>query len=336
MKIQYTANLQRDFGSDLLSQVGNDISGGIGSAINQGMGLLFQGEQNQNQINQQQKLTDIQLNANEALSKYNYGQQLQMWGATNYPAQVQQLDAAGLNPALLYGKGGGGGTTVGSPSGGIGMGIATPPPNLAQTAQGAIQAQEAAADIKLKDAQANQLNAQTPQTADLMQAQIASINQNVNNAKAQEMLTDAQTQTQKLTNSLQGATLDDQIATIQATANKIEQEAQIAVRNNYIDQNTMDNKIKTIQGVMIGTFLQNQLTAAQTTQAKTGVQLTQTQITQITNNIAQSWQQIGINKQNANTQEGQLKLQQLIKDVPDSQSLILQSLTKLVQGLIVM
>ena len=42
-----------------------------------------------------------------------------MWNATNYEAQTAHLQAAGLNPALMYGAGGGGGsTTAGSGAGG--------------------------------------------------------------------------------------------------------------------------------------------------------------------------------------------------------------------------
>ena len=62
---------------------------------------------------------------------YSYGKQMDMWNATNYPAQVEQLNKAGLNPALEYGMKGGGGVTTGSPTtgvqggaaGNIGMGI---------------------------------------------------------------------------------------------------------------------------------------------------------------------------------------------------------------------
>ena len=41
-----------------------------------------------------------------------------MWENTNYSTQVEQLKKAGLNPALLYGKGGGMGATTGSASAG--------------------------------------------------------------------------------------------------------------------------------------------------------------------------------------------------------------------------
>lgn len=41
-------------------------------------------------------------------------QQYDMWQKTNYPAQVEQLKKAGLNPALLYGQSGGGGVSTGA------------------------------------------------------------------------------------------------------------------------------------------------------------------------------------------------------------------------------
>ena len=46
-----------------------------------------------------------------------------MWDYTNYEAQVRHLKAAGLNPALLYGQGGGGGaSTDGAEAQGVSMG----------------------------------------------------------------------------------------------------------------------------------------------------------------------------------------------------------------------
>ena len=278
-----------------MNQVGGALTGGISTLA----GMALQPLIGQQQQNQQQALINQQLNANEALSAYNYQQQYDLWQKTNYPAQVQQLQQAGLNPALLYAKGGPGGTT-GTPTTGAGMGIA-PGQAPGQTAQQILAAQETAADIKLKNAQAENIAAKTPQEADLMTSTINSINQGINNQKAQEILTDAQAQTQRLTNSLQGETLDDQIATIRALSGQIQNEMQRAVRNNYMDQATMNDKIKTIQGAMIGQFLQNNLTQSQTSANKE-------QIQQMQNQIMQGWKQLDINKQNANTQEAQHKL----------------------------
>ena len=44
--------------------------------------------------------------------------QMDMWNKTNYGAQLEHMKSAGLNPALMYGMGGGGGATTGSQGGG--------------------------------------------------------------------------------------------------------------------------------------------------------------------------------------------------------------------------
>lgn len=340
MKLTYISTMLRDFGSDLVSQVGGAIGGALGTLTGGLAGMAFQGEQNRNQISQQQKLTDMQLQANEKLSSYNFQQQMQMWENTNYPAQVQQLEKAGLNPGLLY-HSAGGQPTMGSPSGGIGMGIAPSGNAVAQGMANGAASIEAAADVRLKNAQAASIEAQTPQQADLMKAQIDSITQGINNAKATEALTDAQAQTQRLQNSIQGETLDDQIATIRATAGSIEAEMQRAVRQNNLDAATYADKAKTIQGIMIATFLQNNLTKAQTaaTQANTklaqaNTMLSYEQIQQIIQDVQIKWKQLDINKQNANTQEAQMKIQQFVNDVTHGQAIIAQGLIRLIPNIV--
>ena len=62
------------------------------------------------EVEQSQKLLDQQTAAQSKLMKQSKDQQLTMWNATNYGAQTAHLQAAGLNPALMYGAGGGGGT----------------------------------------------------------------------------------------------------------------------------------------------------------------------------------------------------------------------------------
>ena len=71
------------------------------------------------EVEQSQKLLDQQTTAQSKLMQQSKDQQLTMWNATNYGAQTAHLRAAGLNPALMYGAGGGGGsTTAGSGAGG--------------------------------------------------------------------------------------------------------------------------------------------------------------------------------------------------------------------------
>ena len=71
------------------------------------------------EVEQSQKLLDQQTTAQSKLMQQSKDQQLTMWNATNYGAQTAHLQEAGLNPALMYGAGGGGGsTTAGSGAGG--------------------------------------------------------------------------------------------------------------------------------------------------------------------------------------------------------------------------
>ena len=78
-----------------------------------------------------------------------------------------------------------------------------------------------------------------------------------------------------------------------------------------MDQKTMEDKLATIHGVMIGTYLQNAFTQANT-------QYTKEATTALTNKIAQDWQQIEINGKNQTVQEKLAKLQQENNDLPES------------------
>ena len=94
---------------------------GAEGIIGAGMGLVgtLAGMNSQEQAMQDQWRLEKEKMALQA--KYNkeqadYSQQLalDMWNATNYENQVQHMKGAGLNPALLYSKGGAGGSTAGA------------------------------------------------------------------------------------------------------------------------------------------------------------------------------------------------------------------------------
>ena len=84
---------------------------GIGSEIASGAGNLIFGEFQQKQaLRGQQK----------ALAQQNAAA-MDIWEKTNYKAQMGQLEKAGLNPGLIYGMGGAGGT-LGGASGSVNSG----------------------------------------------------------------------------------------------------------------------------------------------------------------------------------------------------------------------
>ena len=101
-------------------QLQNAVGSGVGSLINTGLGLLLQKHNDKRQLEQQGKLGQQQLWLDLQKMSAQKAMELQMWKDTNYSAQVEELEKAGLNPALLYGKGGGGGATTGGGASGVG------------------------------------------------------------------------------------------------------------------------------------------------------------------------------------------------------------------------
>lgn len=108
-----------------------------GEAIGAVAGTVAGGIYDQLTMSQQDKRTkkfmDIQHKNNQemmqqqfmnqtGLNKQGHELQYEMWLKTNYPEQVKQMKAAGLNPALMYGMKGGGGATTGSQGGGSAAG----------------------------------------------------------------------------------------------------------------------------------------------------------------------------------------------------------------------
>ena len=112
-----------ELGISSAAAAGSSVLGGL---VNQ----LFAGSNDRRQIRQQQKLTDIQVAANKEMADYGQELGLKMWKDTNYPAQVEMMKAAGLNPAAVLSNGGGGSGATGASAAGVGGGQAA---NAAQT-----------------------------------------------------------------------------------------------------------------------------------------------------------------------------------------------------------
>ena len=111
------------FIESLGQQVGDAGAQGIvGMGMNMLDEMLMGNRRRKKQLEQQQKLTDMQVGANKELMDLGYQQQLDMWHNTNYSAQMKELEKAGLNPAMIYGMGGAGGETGAGAVGSAGAG----------------------------------------------------------------------------------------------------------------------------------------------------------------------------------------------------------------------
>lgn len=90
--------------------------------VGTGLGMLTQNSRAKKQHNRQKELMGLQMGNQKSLNEHGHKLQMDMWNKTNYGAQKNHMLEAGLNPALMYGMSGGGGTTTGSQSGGSAQG----------------------------------------------------------------------------------------------------------------------------------------------------------------------------------------------------------------------
>lgn len=123
-------------GSSLISGAIGMIGGAIGDRRNYKNQLKLMEQQQQynkelGEINQGYAKEMAAINQQYALQagKQSHLYNQQMWDYTNYENQVKHLEAAGLNPALLYGQGGGGGATAAGGAVGNGQGMAGQAPS---------------------------------------------------------------------------------------------------------------------------------------------------------------------------------------------------------------
>jgi len=128
----------------------------IGPAITAGMGIASSIHGNKERRKESEKTFERQKQLNEQAQELG----IKTWKETNFSAQKEELEKAGLNAGLLYGMSGAGGGTVGSGGGGtaqqanienVGMDIA----GMAQIALMKAQKENIEADTKVKEADAN-------------------------------------------------------------------------------------------------------------------------------------------------------------------------------------
>jgi hypothetical protein len=84
---------------------------GIIGAAAQGLGMIGGSGMSRKQYHRQKKLMGFQKGHQMDLNRHGQELAMDMWNQTNYKAQVDHMKKAGLNPALMYGSAGQGGST---------------------------------------------------------------------------------------------------------------------------------------------------------------------------------------------------------------------------------
>jgi len=306
------------------------------------LGLMLQGHNDRRQVEQQRKLGEQQLGFNIQQMGAQKAMDLQMWKDTNYSAQVEEINKAGLNPALLYGKGGGGGTTVGNSGGGVNA------PNAPQGGgevmgmmmqQAQLKVMEAQAEAMKADANLKNVDANKKAGVDteLGKAQTESLMQGIKNQQATERLTNIESRLRNIQADIASETIQEQIASVGLEMQTAAKQLEILTRNSWIDENTKYNKIKIVQTQLFGMVLDNALTKAQTAGVNQNIAESKQRILQEWNKINQGWKYVAqgqqgadANSQNASTNMQRLEYDKFIDDVSKSTQMTVETVKDLI------
>lgn len=255
---------------------------GLGGA----MGLILGGIERKKQLEQQRKLQALQIEGAKQMGIFNREQQMQLWKDTNYSAQMDELKKAGLNPGLLYGHGGPGGSTNASPGAVSGAQAAPQGPAMGMgISMGSMQLQLLQSQKELMQAQTEKTRAEAgaiPVSVEKTKTETASLLQGIENQKSQKALTDVQTAIASIDEHIKGKTQNEAVATIMTNLEILNNDADIS-------NQTKINKIK-----MVAAELHNKIT--DTLQKEKSLAKTDKEMQEIDKRIQLMQQEYNLNK----------------------------------------
>ena len=267
------------------------------SAIQEGVRNIFSlglgGIYNRRQIKQQRRLNALE---NEQ-TIFNRQQQEELWRNTSYGPQKDLMKEAGINPALMYGMGGGGGQTAAVSTGGH------------SNAGEGFQAQsQMGINFAMQKAQIDLLNAQTKKTeveaektagVDTQEAntRIDALLQGIDNARQQNELQKLEITLKNIENFEKQSSQGDRLDYIMYQTRIAEKQWEIAQNEAYISSATRKEKVDIIKAEAIGAVLRNLLTEAQTTNTKQNTAASQQQIKESIQRIMRDWDGLSVQQQ---------------------------------------
>lgn len=267
-----------------------------GDVLGATLGLALEGHEDARQLNQQQRLQELQMAGQKGMAMFNQDLAYEMWKKTGPVGQMEQLRKAGLNPGLIYGMGGAGGATASVTPGNV-SGADAPKGGSEIPAMIGLQLQ--GAQLQLLNAQKANIEADTakkqaevPKT----QTETASLAQGIENQKASQKLTEIDTKLKQLQFNFENASLSDRLDIIAQEARRTTGEATRALIQANVDETTEQTKINSIRATYVQQMLQQALTKAQTenvqqatTESKSNVMLNAEKYRAIANEILKGW-----------------------------------------------
>lgn len=176
------------------------------------------------------------------MTDYNYGKQMAMWKATGPVGYSAELEAAGLNKALMYGGSGAGGQTASVAQGNVTAGGGSAPVKTDQMGLLLMKAQKEniEADTANKLADVPVKGATVPKLESETKVNLA----NVTNTEAKTKLTEIETRTAGVEARVAEESEEHAIAQVQYNYLKTMEEVNMLVRQNKIQKETQEEVIK--------------------------------------------------------------------------------------------
>ena len=281
----------------------------IGAIIGAGIGLAgsILGREQQNE--DQREMMELQAKLNQQQAQYNQGLAKDMWNYTSYPNQVRNMEAAGLNPALLYGMGGQGGSAAGAgQANGVGLsdakGMQT---GIAIQGMG-LELANLASQIELNKSQAEKNKAEAEKTAGVdtqaQQATMENLIAQTANEKIKKGLIYADTRFKDAMEEFTRGKVDEVSWNVKNLIKSLEmadRNIQATDLDNELKSRTMESNVKQAEETLKNTMAD---TLVKFSQGK----LNKVQADAIAEQVKQGWSSIGI--QMAEKEQGWQQLEQ--------------------------
>ena len=243
----------------------------------------------------QLKLMDIQNRYNEQMAKNNQLRNKDLWDYTNYENQKQHIKNAGLNPALIYGMGGGGGVSA---NGAQGQGVTQPTDRsvemgLKQQGLG-LQLASIASQVELNKSQAEKNKAEADKIAgvdtDVQKATMENIIAQTSNEKIKKGLIYADTRFKDAMEEITRSKIDEvgwNIKNLMKSLEIADKNIEATGLDNELKSRTMEANVKQAEETLKNTMAD---TLVKFSQGK----LNKVQAEAIAEQVKQGWSSIGV------------------------------------------
>lgn len=269
----------------------------------------------------------IQLEGQKKALEQQNAAQLDMWNKTNYEAQMKHLNAAGLNPGLLYGMSGGGATTTGSAS-------AMPD----QTTKSYGIDIMGAAQLALIKAQARDLNASASEKESRVpvnNATVPNVQANTANTQADTVNKQLQGEMQKIQNNIADVSQWYHIGKVEAEWQKAVQEYRSAAAKANVDTVTQETQIKQQAANLAMTYLQQRAVKAGINLTNQQIEASRADVMALLQNADTNMWNAETNAKNSNLGRDRLEFDKKIHDVADSMKLSVETVQDIIQALVI-